>query len=62
MQLKFSVILYWFQVYNIVVRQSYTLESVLPYIWSTNLAPYPVITIFFTVFPMLCFYIPVTVS
>ena len=42
-----------FQVSSIVVRQSYTLQSVHPNISSTHLTPYIVITILLTIFPML---------
>ena len=38
--------------YNIVVRQPYTLKSGPPDISSAHLAPYVVITILLTVFPM----------
>ena len=43
------MILYLSQVYNVVVRQSYTLQSAPPGISSTPLAPYLVITILLTV-------------
>ena len=57
-QLKFtfSIILYQLQVHGIVVRKSYTLQSASPPdISSTQLAPYIVITILLTIFPMLYF-------
>ena len=49
----FNIILCMFQVSSIVVRQSYTLQSVHPNISSTHLTPYIVITILLTIFPML---------
>ena len=52
LQLTFNTILYWFQVYSIVVRQSYTLQSGPPHISSIHLALYLVITILLTIFPM----------
>ena len=54
-QSAFSIILYWFQVCGMVVRHSYTLHSVSPALSSTHLAPYPVITVFLTVVPVLAF-------
>ena len=55
LQFTFNIILYEFQVYSIVVRQSYTLPSVPPNISSTLLVPYMVITVLLTIFLMLCF-------
>lgn len=46
----FSLILYWFQVYRVVVRQSHTLQSVPPNISGTHLASYIVSTISLTIF------------
>ena len=42
----------WFQVYSLLVRESYALHSVPLDISSAHLAPYTVITILLTVFPM----------
>ena len=55
LQFTFNIILYWFQVYSILVRQSYSLQCVLPAISSTHLTTYIVTTILLTMFPMLCF-------
>ena len=53
--LCFQFTLYWFQVYSIVVRQSYTLQSVPSDIFNTHLTPYVVMTVLLTPFPMLYF-------
>ena len=53
LQFTFNFILYWFQVYSLVVRQSYTLHSVSINISSAHPALHIIITILLTVFPML---------
>lgn len=40
LQFTFNIILFWVQVYSMVVRQTYTLQSVPPNISSTHLAPF----------------------
>ena len=52
-QYTFNIVVYQFQVYSIVVRQSYTLQNALPDISRTQLAPYIVITVLPTILPML---------
>ena len=55
LQLIFNIILYQFQVYSIVVRQLYNLQSDPPDISSTHLAPCIVITTLLIIFSMLYF-------
>ena len=54
LEFTFNIILHQFQVYRIMVRQSYA-ECSTPIISSTQLAPYTVITILLTVIPKLHF-------
>ena len=51
LQFTFNIILYDFWVDSIVVRKSYTLQSVPPIISSTHLAPHIVVTKLLTIFP-----------
>ena len=58
LQFTFNIILYQFQVYSIVVRQSYTFQSGPLDISSNYLALYLISTILLTIFPMLYFTSP----
>ena len=58
LQFTFNIILYQFQVYSIVVRQSYTFQSGPLDISSNYLALYLISTILLTIFPMLYFISP----
>ena len=60
-QFIFNIILCQFQVYNILVRQSYTLQSVSLDIPSIQLTSYIVITILLTIFLYAVRYIPMTI-
>ena len=53
LQFTFNIILYYFPVYSIVVRELYNLWSDTPNNSTTHLAPYVVITILSTILPIL---------
>ena len=55
LQFNFNITLYWFQVSSIVVTQSHIFQSGPPNISSPHLTPYVVITILWTIFPVLRF-------